>query len=118
MGGGAGRPERHLERNPHETDRFAVEFMIVEVRSDGHGKAAKAAPIALKFYSTNVRIVKWASRRNQQMCPAFAPCGRWNAFVSDLPKRAGCFACPRCKDPMKEVLLDRPGPKRPRTDRL
>jgi hypothetical protein len=78
--------------------------MIVEVRSDGHGKAAKAAPIALKFYSTNVRIVKWASRRNQQMCPAFAPCGRWNAFVSDLPKRAGFFACPRCKDPMKKVL--------------
>ena len=24
--------------------------------------------------------------------------------VSDLPKRAGSFACPRCKAPMKEVV--------------
>ena len=24
--------------------------------------------------------------------------------VSDLPKRAGLFACPRCKGPMKDVV--------------
>jgi hypothetical protein len=98
--GGAERGQRHLKGNPHLTGCFVVELMAVEIRSDGHGKQL----IAPKFHSTNVRIVKWPSRRNQQICPAFTPWGRRNAFVSDLPKRAGFFACPRCKAPMKEVV--------------
>jgi hypothetical protein len=40
--------------------------MTVEVRSDGHGKAAKAPPIALKFHSTKIWIVKCQNRRNPQ----------------------------------------------------
>ena len=73
--GGAKRGQRHLKGNPHLTDGFAVELMTVEVRSDGHGKAAKAPPITFRFHITKIRIVKWARRRNQQTRPAFAPCG-------------------------------------------
>ena len=47
---------------------------------------------------------KCSHRRNQQSCPVLDFCGRWNAFVSDLAKREGTLACPRCKAPMKDVV--------------
>jgi hypothetical protein len=41
------------------------------------------------------------------------PCGRRNAFVSDLAKREGTLACPRCKAPMKEVVRIAPVQREP-----
>jgi hypothetical protein len=54
VGGGAKRGQRHLKGNSHLTDGFAVEIMTVEIRSDGHGKAAKAPSIVIKFHSTKI----------------------------------------------------------------
>jgi hypothetical protein len=106
VGGGAERGQRHLKGNAHKTDRFAVELLTAQVGPDWHesGSDYKAALITLKFHSTKIPIVKSARRRNRQTCPAFTSGGRWNAFVSDLAKREGTLACPRCKGPMNEVV--------------
>jgi hypothetical protein len=59
-------------------------------------ESGKRRLLIAQFYSKKIRIVKWA--------PAFTPCGRRNAFMSDLAKREGTLACPRCKAPMKEIV--------------
>jgi RNase P subunit RPR2 len=50
----------------------------------------------------------------QQTCPAFdSAWATWNPFMSDLAKREGTLACPRCKAPMKDVVRIAPAQSDP-----